>query len=89
MRDASAVRSELIDVMSATLDVPVETIHDDFSSERCDNWDSVKHLMLVLAIEDRFGITFDEDEIWTMMSLPELSAAVARRLAPEGQRARS
>src|SRR5262249_52311440 len=52
------LNSSLVDVLSVTLRVPADRISDEFSPAECANWDSVRHLMLMLAIEDRFEISF-------------------------------
>jgi acyl carrier protein len=78
----SAIKSKLIEIVGVTLGVPAEMITDNFSSDDCGTWDSVRHVMLVLAIEDSFGIAFKEEEIWATMSFPALTKAVESRLAP-------
>jgi acyl carrier protein len=80
MQDASVARSDLVGVISGVLGVPSEAIDNEFSSETCETWDSLKHLTLVLAVEEHFGITFSESEIWSSMSFPALREAVARQL---------
>jgi acyl carrier protein len=86
MLDMAAVRKDLMDMISGTLSVPTEAINDEFSAENCETWDSLKHLMLVLAVEDRFRITFDEGEIWSLKSFPALREAVARLLQSQCSR---
>lgn len=73
--------SDIIDVLSVTLRVPPDRITGDFSPEQCDTWDSVRHLMIMLAIEDKFGITFAESEIMNSTTLAAISAAVRAHLA--------
>jgi acyl carrier protein len=72
----SEVKARLVDILANTLGVAPDAITDDFSAEQCGNWDSVRHLTLVLAIEDHFQIAFDEDEIWSLFSLPALTVAI-------------
>jgi len=45
-----------------------------------DSWDSFAHITLMLAIESEFGIEFDSDEIGTLLSVGDISAALNRRL---------
>jgi acyl carrier protein len=75
------LKLKLVEIISAIVGVPPEAVSGDFSSENCGEWDSVRHLMLVLTIEDNFAITFDETEIWSLQSLPALTKAVEARLA--------
>jgi acyl carrier protein len=75
-----ALKAEIVDVLSVTLRVPCDRITEEFSPAECDTWDSVRHLMIMLAIEDRFGITFDEREITELTNVATISSAVQTHL---------
>jgi len=74
------VRSTIIDVLSVTLRVPANRISDDFSSAQCKTWDSVKHLMIMLAIEEKFSIVFDEKELSDLTTFAGIAGAVRAHL---------
>jgi acyl carrier protein len=80
--NGSAVRDRLTDIVATILEVPPELVTDDFSAASSENWDSVRHLNLVLAVEDAFGVLFDEKEIAGLNSfaalLRSLEAQVGR-----------
>jgi len=38
-------------IMTQVIDVPIESISNDLSLDTTDNWDSVNHMNLVLALE--------------------------------------
>ncbi len=78
--DKSAIKPKLVHIIAGTFGIAPETITEDFSDQTCEVWDSVRHLTLVLAIEEEFGITFDEDEIWNLASLAALTEAIEGRL---------
>jgi acyl carrier protein len=78
-RAVSPTRSKLADIVAATLDVPVEEVGDTLSSETSESWDSIRHLTLILAVEDAFGVTFDERQIPELVSFPALLRAVEAR----------
>src|SRR6185503_4287316 len=42
-------------------------------------WDSLKHVEIVFALEDQFGVRFDESEFATLDSVPAIAAAVRKR----------
>jgi acyl carrier protein len=54
--------------MAQVFDVPNESINNDSSPDTIENWDSVNHMNLVLALEQAFGISFEPDEIIEMMN---------------------
>jgi len=75
----SDLKARLVNILANILGVLPGAITDDFSSEHCETWDSLRQLTLVLAIEDDFQIVFDENEIWSLFSLPALINAVEAR----------
>jgi acyl carrier protein len=44
-------------------------------------WDSLKHMEIVFALEDRYDIRFDESEFDALDSVESIAAAVARHRA--------
>lgn len=44
-------------------------------------WDSLKHMEIVFALEDRYGIRFDESEFDALDSVESIAAAVGRHRA--------
>lgn len=55
-------------VMSAIFDVSVDTIADDASIDNIENWDSLRHLNLILALEEEFGISIPDDEVGNLVN---------------------
>ena len=47
-----------------------ESINDESSMDTIENWDSLKHLNLILALEEEFEVSFDEDESIIIISYP-------------------
>lgn len=43
-------------------------------------WNSVRHLNLVLALEEEFGVMFEQHDLQKITSLGELSALVESKL---------
>ena len=54
--------------MSAVFEISVEEIKDDSSPDTIGSWDSLKHMNLVIALEEEFETEFTEDEILEMMN---------------------
>jgi acyl carrier protein len=81
LNEVSAIKPKLLDIVAAVLELPSVSVTDALSSDNCDSWDSMRHLRLVLAVEDGFGVSFDEDEIATLTSVSALLNAIAGRLS--------
>lgn len=68
-------------ILSAMLNVPRERLNRESSRESCAEWDSLKHMHLVLALEEDFGIEFNDDEVSSLGSAGALLDAVASKVA--------
>ena len=79
------LRAKLAEIVSTILDIPFESVTDDLSPKTCEAWDSLRHLTLVLATEDAFGITVAESEIMSLMSFASLRDAVAVKVLDRSQ----
>ena len=57
-------------VMANVFGEELENINDESSMDTIKNWDSLKHLNLVLALEEEFEVSFNEDESVIIISYP-------------------
>ena len=55
-------------VMSDVFDIDIESINNDSSPDNIENWDSLKHMNLIIALEEEFDIEFNDDEIIDSMN---------------------
>ena len=55
-------------VMSLVFEVPLEFIADDASSDNIENWDSLRHLNLILALEEEFGVSIPDEEVGNLVN---------------------
>jgi acyl carrier protein len=55
-------------VMGDILDVDQSSLNEDSSPDNIENWDSLRHMNLVLALEEEFGVQFDEEQITQMLN---------------------
>jgi acyl carrier protein len=65
-------------VASDIFGVPTEKITAESSPETIENWDSMQHLNLVLAIEEKFGVQLDPEDIEQMKNIGAVAALVER-----------
>ena len=64
----------LLTVFSSVFGAAAEDFSNEDGPATVDAWDSVTHLMLILAIEAEFGIQFDTAEIPNLLSVGEIRA---------------
>jgi len=65
-------------VASDILGIPADKITAESSPETIENWDSMQHLNLVLAIEEKFGIQLEPEDIEQMKNIGAVAAVVER-----------
>ena len=56
------------EVMSVVFEIPLESISDDSSYDNIENWDSLRHLNLILALEEEFGVSIPDEEVGNLVN---------------------
>ena len=54
--------------MSAVFDVPADSITEDSSADDIENWDSLRHLNLILGLEEEFEISIPDEEVGDLVN---------------------
>ena len=70
------VIEELRRLAADILEIDLEDLPPESSSETIESWDSVQHLNLVLAIEEQYGIQLDPEQIGGGVTLEDLAELV-------------
>jgi acyl carrier protein len=65
--DAS-IKNKIKYVMSSVFDIAQDEIQSDASAITIESWDSLKHMNLIVALEEEFETEFSDKEIIKMMS---------------------
>jgi acyl carrier protein len=66
----------LTEIIKSVLDV--DSVSEADSMRTIPSWDSLRHVNLVMAIEEHFGISFDSAEIPELTSVREINSAIER-----------
>ncbi len=72
---------QLKSVMAAMLGIEAAQIGPETSTDTVPQWDSVRHMNLVIALEESFGITIPDDEVATLTSYPIIRMTIEEQLA--------
>ncbi len=70
-----AVR-EIIALIAAELEIPESRLSAASSSDTTPEWDSVGHLNICLAVQDRYGISLDMEAIGELTSITALAGLI-------------
>ncbi len=73
----SANESKLKETLAGVLGIPAGTIGEDTSMDTVEEWDSLKHLNLVLALEEQFGVSLTEEQSFEILSYPLIKIVLA------------
>jgi acyl carrier protein len=65
-------------VASDIFGIPADKVTADSSPETIENWDSMQHLNLVLAIEEKFGVQLEPEDIEQMKNIGAVAALVEK-----------
>ena len=65
--------------MAIVFEVPVSEITEVTSHDTLPNWDSLRHLNLIVALEEAFGIEFSEEEMENLLSFANIREYIKRK----------
>ncbi len=77
---SSPVFEQIRGLASDLFAVPYEHITRQSSPETIDTWDSIQHLNLVLAVEEKFGLQLSPEEIEQMHTIGQVTSLVETKL---------
>lgn len=72
------IKQRIKSVISRTF--KLDQVPDDVSQDNCENWDSLRHLNLVVDLEQEFDISIEPEEIAVMKSFQDIVKIVNDKL---------
>ena len=73
------VYEKLNKVFQDVFDDETITVDDDTTSEDIEDWDSLEHINLVVAVENEFGVHFNMGEVNKMKNVGEMVDIILQR----------
>ena len=67
-------------IMAAVFETDISNITDDASPDTIENWDSLRLINLVTALEEEFEIEFAEEEIIEMLNFKLITLLVSEKI---------
>ncbi|UCC95306.1 MAG: acyl carrier protein [Candidatus Omnitrophota bacterium] len=68
-------------VMSAVFGIDESAIDEATSPDIIETWDSLRHMTLIIALEEEFSIQFDDAEIAEMINLQRIRTAIEKKVS--------
>ncbi len=70
------MREKIINIVSRVFEIEVNKNTDQ---KNCAAWDSLRHLNLIIELEDEFNISFEPEEIAQMKSILEIENIILKK----------
>ena len=66
------IEVKITEIFSRVVDVPLDSVSITMTPSYVENWDSMRHIMLLLAVESDFELKFSDVEMVSIGTLAEL-----------------
>jgi acyl carrier protein len=64
----ATVAERIKSTMSIVFEVSEETINQNSSVDTIENWDSLRHLNLILGLEEEFDVSIPDEEVGNLVN---------------------
>ena len=71
--------SELADLFRRVLELPASTPPESLTRASYPEWDSLRHVKLMLKLQEHFGVRFSASDILRLNSFAEICEELVRR----------
>ncbi len=78
------IKEKILAVMAAVFEIEVIHIPDEAAPGLIDEWDSLKHMSLIVALEEEFSIRFTDDELTDLINLELIQQIVFSKIVDGG-----
>jgi acyl carrier protein len=72
---------KLKSVVASMLDIDPASVGPNTSTDTVAQWDSLRHMNLVIALEEAFNISVPDEDVTALTSYPIIKAVVEEQLA--------
>ena len=75
-----AIYTRLTEIFREVFDNPEIDLTPEMTADDIEEWDSMTHMNLIMMIEVRFGIEFDQMEVLRFENVGDLSEAIQTKV---------
>ena len=73
------VPSSLREIIGDVLEVSPTEVTPNLSQDSVEMWDSFRHLQLILALEEEYGVQFDPQQIPELTTVAKIQATLEQK----------
>ncbi len=74
------MNNKVLKLVAQIMGIPLERVTAESSPDSIEQWDSLKHMHLVLAIEEAFGIQLTDEEIVAIKDVRSIISLIEQRI---------
>ena len=74
------MQDKIKEVIANILNIDTHLIKDDASPETIEQWDSLKQMNIIIALEEEFNIEFLDDEIFEMLNYKLIESTIQEKV---------
>ena len=63
------MKNKILNIMSNVFEIDINQISDNVSPQIVEQWTSLRHLQLIVSLENEFNITFNNSDLFSMTNL--------------------
>ena len=63
------MEDKIFEIVSKVMGIPLSNVNIDSSPDTIEEWDSLKHINLMMALEEEFDMQFSPEEISDMLNM--------------------
>ena len=74
------LEEQIKNILSVVFEIPEEKIKDEFPTDTIESWDSLKHMKLIVALEEEFNVIFTDDDIIELINMKNIFRVLSEKL---------
>jgi acyl carrier protein len=79
--DYASIKEELVDIFEDVMDADDVELTDETTANDVEEWDSLSHVRLIIAIERHYGIKFSNAEIEGLKKFGDIISLIQTKAA--------
>lgn len=70
------LKQKIISIMADIFELDAADIPDNASVGVVENWDSIRHMNLIVALEEEFDVRFNDTDIVDLITIPLIESII-------------
>lgn len=62
------VKEQIAKILAVVFEVNIDSIDENTSADTIETWDSLRHMNLILALEEEFNVSIPDEEVGNLMN---------------------